>query len=93
MKVKSSVILSGALELIETGTQRYACAAIQDVETDLRFLHNENVTSKAMQVFSRYQPAWVNDNVKLSQTWWPKDSPDRITALKSAIATCLTKGD
>jgi hypothetical protein len=85
--------LRTALESIESGNQRYACAAIQDAETDLRFLHNENVTSKAMQVFSRFQPAWVNDNVKLSQTWWPKDSPDRIAALKSAIATTESKGD
>ena len=93
MKVKSSVILQTALESIESGKQRYACAAIQDAETDLRFLHKENVTSKAMQVFSRYQPAFVSDNVKLSQAWWPKDSPDRITALKHSINACASKGD
>lgn len=93
MKVKSSIILQTALESIESGDQRYACAAIQNAETDLRFLHNENVTSKAMQVFSRYQPTWVNDNIKLSQTWWPKDSPDRIIALQSAIKACSSKGD
>ena len=93
MKIKSSVILQTALDSIESGKQRYACAAIQDAETDLRFLHNENITSKAMQMFSRHQPSWVNDNVKLAQAWWPKDSPDRIIALKSSIKSSIEKGD
>jgi hypothetical protein len=93
MKVKSSIILADALKLIESGEQTFACAAILDVETALRWEHKENVTSKAMQVFERFRPKRVVDAMKIYGEWWPKGSPDRIIALNAAIVAAKKQND
>lgn len=93
MKIKSSAILQEALDNIVAGEQRYVCAAIQDVETELRLFYNENISSKAMQVFSKHKPEWVRDDVKLSSSWWPKGSGERLAALQKSIETAISKGD
>ena len=93
MKVKSSVVLTEALTRIESNIQSFACAAIQDVETDMRFQHNENVSSKASMFFAKYKPKIIDENMKATQPWWPKGSQERITALRNAIKDALTKND
>lgn len=93
MKVKSSIILAESLKLIESGEQSFACAAILDVETSLRWQHKENVTSKAMQVFEKFRPKGIADAMKLYSEWWPKGSPDRIVALNAAIAVAKKQND
>jgi hypothetical protein len=94
MKVKSSEVLRKALALIESGEQMYACAAIQDVETDLRFANNgKDVKTNAAKIFSVYKPAEIPENMKTSQGWWPKGSTLRIDALKKAIGMALKRGD
>ena len=93
MKFKSSFILGEALKRILDGSQQYACAAIQSVETDLRFEHQENVTSKASSVFAKYRPQHVKDNVKDTQNWWPKGDALRVVAIESAIKYAASKGD
>ena len=93
MKVKSSVVLAEALSRIETKVQSFACAAIQDVETDMRFQHNENVSSKAAMFFSKYKPKIIDENMKATQPWWPKGDQGRIDALNNAIKDALMKKD
>lgn len=94
MKVKSSVILEECLRLIETGEQIFVCAAIQDVETQIRWDNNgENVSSKAMKVFEAFRPKTVPEVIKLYGEWWPKKSPDRIVALKAAIEVAKKQND
>ena len=94
MKVKSSVVLTQALALIETGAQSFACAAIQDVETQMRWDSGENVTSKAQKVFNGFMPERMKENKNASITeWWPKGSPERIEALEAAIQAARKAND
>lgn len=86
MKVKSSVILTQALALIESGQQSFVCAAIQDVETQIRRDNDgANVISKATAVWMTFKPKRVSENLKNLQEWWPKGDPERIETLKAAI--------
>ena len=93
MKLKASLVLEDALLLIETGKQQYACAAIQDVETSVRLDLGEEVSSNAMQIFSKFMPARVKPQIKLYSPWWDKGSSERIEALKKAIETAKKRGD
>lgn len=93
MKVKSSIILAEALKLIESGEQSFACAAILEVETCLRWKHKENVTSKASQIFERFKPKHVPETQKLYSQWWATNSPDRIVAIKAAIEAAKKQND
>ena len=94
MKIKSSLILGEALKLVESGQQKYACAAIQDVETQIRWDNNvQNVVSKATDIFMKFKPSIIPDNMKLTQGWWPIGSEDRIIALKEAIKIAKQKND
>ena len=93
MKVKSSEILSTALDLITSGKHQYACAAIQDAETTIRFEVKEEVSSNAMQIFSKFMPARVNPQIKLYSQWWEKGSVERIAALQKAIETAKKRND
>jgi hypothetical protein len=70
-KLKASFILQHALERIKDGRQRYACAAIQDVETELRWKSNDEVRSNALKVFHQFKPSRINDSLKTLQEWWP----------------------
>ena len=86
MKVKSSEILTKALKLIENGEQKFVCAAIQDVETQIRWDAGvNNVISKAMQVWMTFKPKHVSENLKNLSEWWPKGDPIRVETLKLAI--------
>lgn len=94
MKVKSSLVLQGALARILDGRCNYACAAIQDCETDLRYENNgENIVSKATQIFNTFKPKSVPELNKGIQEWWPKGSEERVVALKLAIDVAVAKGD
>jgi hypothetical protein len=94
MKVKSSEILTKALALIESGEQSFVCAAIQDVETQIRWDTGvANVISKALQVWMTFKPKRVSENLKNLQEWWPKGDPERIETLKLAIAKALKGND
>lgn len=94
MKVKSSVVLTQALALIESGQQSFACAAIQDVETQMRWDSGENIISKAQKVFNTFMPEEMkkNNNSAIME-WWPKGSPARIEALTQAIAVARKAND
>lgn len=94
MKVKSSVILTAALALIETGEQTYACAAIQDVETQMRWdLNGENIVSKAQNIFNRFKPKSIPERDASIQQWWPKGAPERLQALQDAIKAAIKAQD
>lgn len=95
MKVKSSVVLAKALELIESKAQTYACAAIQDVEVQMRWdLNGENVISKAQKVFDEFKPPKMKTNLNASiMEWWPKGDPARIVALQQAIEVAKKRND
>lgn len=94
MKVKSSVVLTKALVLIESGEQTYVCAAIQDVETQIRWDNDvANVISKAMQVWMTFKPKNISESRKNLQEWWPKNDPARIETLKSAIVKAKQGND
>jgi hypothetical protein len=95
MKVKSSVVLTQALALIESGAQSYACAAIQDVEVQMRWdAGGENVISKAQKVFNAFKPERLakNPNAAIME-WWPKGDVARIEALTQAIAAAKKGND
>lgn len=87
MKVKSSEVLAKALLLIENGQQQFACAAIQDVETQMRWdLNGENIVSKAQKIFNEFKPKKMQTNPNASiMEWWPKGDIARVEALKLAI--------
>jgi len=86
LKVKSSEILTKALQLIESGEQKFVCAAIQDAETQIRWdTGANNVISKAMQVWMTFRPKHVSENLKNLAEWWPKGDHVRIDTLKLAI--------
>lgn len=94
MKVKSSLVLQKALVLIQSGEQSFACAAIQDVETQMRWDSGENIISKAQKVFNGFIP----ENMKTNKNsgiveWWPKGSPERVEALEAAIKVALKSND
>lgn len=93
MKVKSSIILSAALVLIESGEQRYVCAAIQDVETTMRWEKKQDIQSKAMAVFLTFKPEKIRSDIQTLQEWWPKGDPRRVEALKSAIDLAKKRND
>ena len=94
MKVKSSVVLQAALALIESGEQSYACAAIQDVETQMRWdAGGENVISKAQKVFNGFKPEEILPRDASIQPWWPKAAPERVTALLGAIKAAIKAQD
>jgi hypothetical protein len=93
MKVKSSVVLTKALQLIESNQQSFVCAAIQDVETEMRWEANENVVSKAFVIWMQFKPPIIRDDVKHLQQWWPKGDPERIATLQKAIAIAEARND
>lgn len=93
MKVKSSVILAEALRLIESGQQHYVCAAIQDVETQMRWDSGKEISSKAMDVFMTFKPKRIIEGIKRIQEWWPKGDPERLIALKQAIEKAKKQND
>lgn len=93
MKVKSSVVLTQALALIQSGEQAFACAAIQDVETQMRWdLNGENIVSKAQKTFNQFKPARITSNASIME-WWPKGSPERLVALQQAIEAAKKAND
>ena len=92
--MKSSTVLEDALKRIEDGSQSYVCAAIQDVETDMRYANNgKDVKTRATQIWMRFKPAIVEEAMKLTQAWWPKKDPQRIIALNKAIAQAKKAND
>lgn len=93
MRIKSSVILQSALDSIVAGEQQYACAAIMLVETNLRWEHNQDVKSNAMQIFSKQMPKRVIIAIRNNSAWWDKGSPERVEALQLAINEAESKGD
>jgi len=95
MKVKSSLVLTQALALIQSGEQAFACAAIQDVETQMRWDANgENIVSKAQKVFNGFKPERLAKNPNASiMEWWPKGAPERVTALQEAIQVARKAND
>lgn len=93
MKVKASVVLTAALDLILTGKQTFACAAIQDVETQMRWdADGENIVSKAQSIFNTFKPDRIKTNISIVE-WWPKGAPERIAALESAIKLAKQRND
>lgn len=93
MKVKSSIILTEALRLIETGAQHYACAAIQDAETQMRWDTKKEIVSKATEVFMTFKPKRIGESNKRIQEWWPRKDPERIEVLKQAIEKARKQND
>ena len=92
--MKSSTVLEEALKRIEDGSQSYACAAIQDVETDMRYANNNrDVKTRATLIWMRFKPKCVDESMKLMQAWWPKKDPARIDALNKAIAQAKKAND
>jgi hypothetical protein len=93
MKVKASVVLAAALELIKSGKQSFACAAIQDVETQMRLdADGENIISKAQSIFNTFKPERIKSNASIVE-WWPTGSPERIEALEQAIKLAKQRND
>lgn len=93
MKVKSSIILTEALRLIETGARQYACAAIQDAETQMRWDTGKEISSKAMDVFMTFKPKHIGENNKRIQEWWPRGAVERNGALQAAIDKAKKQND
>ena len=93
MKVKSSVILTEALRLIETGQQQYACAAILDAETQMRWDTKKEISSKAMDIFLTFKPKRIGESNKRIQEWWPRGDSERLTALQAAIEKAKKQND
>ena len=85
IKVKASEVLTEALARILDKRQFFACAAIQDVETDIRYEKKDEVKSNAAKIFSQFKPKQVRDDMKIFSEWWPKGDERRIDALKMAI--------
>lgn len=89
-KRKSSEVLEEALKLIENGTWRFVCAAIQDVELDVL----PKQKSQAMARFQRLKPKHISDNMKMTQEWWPRNEKEpRIDALKKCIELAKKEKD
>ena len=94
MKVKSSEVLQEALARIIDGRCRYACAAIQDVETDMRYANgNKDVRCNALKIFSTLRPPEVKLINSTIREWWPVRDPLRIVALEKAIAIAKKSND
>jgi hypothetical protein len=93
MKVKSSLVLSEALVLIENGAQTFVCAAIQDVETTMRWAEKEDIKSKALSLWMTFKPERVLEQYKTLQQWWEKGDPERVETLKLAIAAAKKRND
>lgn len=93
MKVKSSIVLAAALVLIESGEQSYACAAIQDVETTMRWDENQDIQSKAMAIWMTFKPKEIREAIQTLQVWWPKGDLQRIETLKLAVAQAKKQND
>lgn len=93
MKVKASLVLTEALTLIENKEHSYACAAIQDVETAMRWEQKQDIQSKAMSIWMTFKPKHVREDYKSLQEWWPKGDPQRIETLKLAIAAAKKRND
>lgn len=93
VKLKASIILTNALALIESGEQRFACAAIQDVETTMRWETNNDVSSKAQSIFDTFAPKTMDPRTKGIIEWWPKGDQRRIDALKQAIEMAKKRND
>lgn len=93
IKLKSSYVLQKALALVESKEQRYACAAIQDVETQERWDAGEDVKSNALKIFQQFKPASVLDSRKNIQEWWPVGDPARIEAMTKAIERAKKQND
>lgn len=92
MKVKASLVLTKALELIETQQQSFVCAAILDVEVAMRWDQNQEISSKAMPIWMTFVPKEIKSNQSIRE-WWPKGDVRRIETLKSAIATAKKRND
>lgn len=93
IKVKASEVLTEALARIIDKRQAFACAAIQDVETDIRFAKKDEVKSNAMKIFAKFKPPQVREDMKTYGEWWPKGDERRIEALKMAIETAKKAND
>ena len=93
IKAKASVILALALTEIKEGRQQFVCAAIQDVETQMRWDNKEDVKSNANKIWMRFKPEEVHDNLRNLQQWWPKGDPIRIETLEKAIAVAKKAND
>lgn len=93
MKVESSFVLRAALAKIQSGEQSFVCAAILDVETQMRWDNaGENVVSKAQSIFNTQKPDYIKSNASIRE-WWPKGAPERIAALEKAIALAKQRND
>lgn len=94
IKLKASFVLEEALNLILNKSQSFACAAIQDVETQVRWDNNgDEVKSNAAKIFAQFKPKDKRDDMKLFGEWWPKDDERRIDALKQAIEIAKKRND
>jgi hypothetical protein len=93
VKLKSSIVLQDALDMITDGRHRFVCAAIQDVETSVRLDTGVEVKSGAMKLFLKFKPAHIKDDVRTIQEWWPKGSELRVQALQDAITLAKKQGD
>ena len=93
IKVKSSVILTEALALLESGEQSFICAAIQEVETSRRWASGQEISSKAMSILLTFKPEKIQPEMKLYAQWWAKGDPTRIETLKLAIAKAKKQND
>lgn len=94
LTVKSSLVLQHALEKLKDGRQCFACAAIMDTELDFSYDNgNRIIKSQALSYMLTHKPSIINDNMKMTQPWWPKDDPLRLEAVEKAIAAAQKRGD
>jgi hypothetical protein len=93
MKVKSSLVLTEALALLENNEQTYACAAIQIAEVDMRYAQKQDIQSKAMSIWMTFKPKHVREELKSVQQWWDKGDPARIATMKLAIDAAKKRND
>ena len=92
MKVKASLVLTMALAKIKACEHSFACAAIQDAEVDLRYQHNDNISSKAQAIFNTFKPERIKTNASIME-WWPKGAQERIDALEQSIQIAKQRND
>lgn len=94
MKVKSSAVLRQVKSEILRGQHDFICCAIISVETDMRIDSKVNdVTSNAQGIVNTFKPKIIRENMKMSQPWWDKGSPDRMEALDKAILLAVKRND
>ena len=93
MKVKSSIILTKALHLIESKQLSFVCAAIDRVFADMVQEANENIVSNASTIWMQLNPPHISDDIKYGKAWWPKGDPKRIATLRTAITIAESRND